>query len=753
MALKPKHTFNSAPIKAQRIFTDRELPRETFRKAIHNFDSTEHSVINFYGFGGIGKSRLLKELSKSESLTSDWCHVRIDMEDPAYQNCAFCLRSLRQTLAQQIKPKPSFRSFDFAYLIYLQKVNPDITINDPSLEYLQTSDLMTDIAQAMVETLEALPVASVVTKLAVLGKKGVNVLDRWWSSAGSRIFKELPSLTPQQIEERLPMMLAEDLNAALDKVDAQKLCVFIDSYEAMWDNAYREGHFFSVDEWVREWITHHPNVLFVIAGRDKLRWPEYQSDWAEVLDAHILESLSDTDARYFLESCDIQDPEIVDVIVENSKGVPFYLDVSVDTYQKIKFTLLRPPTPDDFQGKTQREILDRFIRYLDRAESATLKVLANCRYFDSQLFQYMIRQYNTGYPATDLDRLTQHSFIQTLPGQAYSINPLMKRALIDHQSDESKNTALTCLFYYYADQINGINGEAQLGYKHFIEAQHYFESAQISEKDREDFLHLSGKLYQQQCRMDEALSVFEDLAAIGSSPETIGEARVQIAMTLRQHGQTSKALTIIEPLIEVAHRSHLEMIRCRAMTQRGLCYLSLGLESKDSEYFQRSYQDYQEALGIAKALDNTAETLYINLSMSTAMEHLGQIDESIELLRQTKAIAAQNDLHHSYTDCLNGLARKHLLKGEYQQAIERAEEGLALWQRSGFYRGQLVMYCHILNAHAQQRSDMKHIEKILVNAEQVSLLVTEQVICDMYEQARSHWVDSLVASELTPSSG
>ncbi|WP_128814580.1 hypothetical protein [Vibrio mytili] len=122
------------------------------------------------------------------------------------------------------------------------------------------------------------------------------------------------------------------------------------------------------------------------------------------------------------------------------------------------------------------------------------------------------------------------------------------------------------------------------------------------------------------------------------------------------------------------------------------------------------------------------------------------------MLRQTKAIAAQNDLHHSYTDCLNGLARKHLLKCEYQQAIERAEEGLALWQRSGFYRGQLVMYCHILNAHAQQRSDMKHIEKTLAKAEEVSLLVTEQVICDMYEQARSHWVDSLVASELTPSS-
>lgn len=737
MALTPKHTFEGNPIKAQRIFADRELPRETFKKAVNNFNPRDHSVINFYGFGGIGKSRLLKELSNNDVLNSEWCHVRIDMEDSAYQDCAFCLRSIRQTLAKQFKPKPSFRSFDFAYLIYLQKINPDITINDPSLEYLQTSDLITDIAQAMVDTLEALPVANIVTKLAVLGKKGVNVLDRWWSTNGKHIFKELPSLTPQQIAERLPMMLAEDLNTALGKHGAQKLCVFIDSYEAMWDNAYREGHYFTVDEWVRQWIIYHPNIMFVIAGRDKLRWAEHNSDWEAVLDAHILETLSKQDARYFLESCEIKDNDIVDVIVENSKGVPFYLDVSVDTYQKIKFE--RTPTINDFQGRTQREILDRFIRYLDRTESATLKVLASCCQFDSQLFQHLVRQFNTGYPGTDLARLTQHSFIQTLSEQVYSINPLMKQALLDHQSKQSKNSVLTCLFYYYYRKIEGITSEAQSGYRNFIEAQYYLDKTEIPAKDYENFLHLSGKLYQQQCRMDEALSVFEQLAARGSFPEIIGEAKVQIAMTLRQHGQTPHALEIIEPLIVEATQLHMELIRSRAITQRGLCYLSIGLSTQNTEYFQKSYQDYQAALSIAQVLNSISDILYIKLSMSTAMEYLELIDESIELLRQTKAIAKQNDNQHSYIDCLNGLARKHLIKGEYQQAIEHAEEGLEHWQHSGFYRGQLVMCCHILNAHAAMNSSKEKIEETLVMAHEISQLVTEQVISDMYEQATSKW--------------
>lgn len=738
MALTPKHTFKGNPIKAQRIFADRELPRDTFKNAVNNFNPSDHSVINFYGFGGIGKSRLLKELSNSGVLNSEWCHVRIDMEDSAYQDCAFCLRTLRQTLAQQFKPKLSFRSFDFAYLIYLQKINPDITINDPSLEYLQTSDLMTDIAQAMIVTLEALPVANIVTKLAVLGKKGVNVLDKWWHANGKDIFKELPSLTPQQIAERLPMMLAEDLNAALGKHGAQKLCVFIDSYEAMWDNAYREGHYFTVDEWVRQWIIYHPNILFVIAGRDKLRWAEHDPDWEPVLDAHILETLSVQDARYFLESCEINDNDIVDLIVENSKGVPFYLDVSVDTYQKIKFE--RTPTINDFQGRTQREVLDRFIRYLDHTESATMKVLASCCQFDSQLFRYLIRQFNTGYPATDLDRLTQHSFIQTLSEHVYSINPLMKQALLDHQSEQSKNDVLTCLFYYYYRKIEGITSEAKSGYRNFIEAQYYFDKAEIQAKDYENFLHLSGKIYQQQCRMDEALSIFEQLAASGSSPEIIGEAKVQIAMTLRQHGQTSRALEIIEPLIVESTQFYMELIRCRATTQRGLCYLSIGLSTQDAEYFAKSYQDYQAALSIAQSLNSISDILYIKLSMSTVMEFLDLIDESIDLLRQTKAIAKQNDSQHSYIDCLNGLARKHLIKEEYQEAIEHAEEGLEHWQQSGFYRGQLVMCCHILNAHAALKSSREQVEETLAMAHEISQLVNEQVISDMYEQATSKWI-------------
>lgn len=737
MALTPKYSFKKKLEKAQRIFTDRELPRETFKNAINNFNISEHKVIHFYGFGGIGKSRLLRELSNSEVFDSGWFQVRIDMEDPAYHDCAFCLRSLRQTLAKHLKPKPSFRSFDFAYLIYLQKINPDITINDPRLEYLQNSDLMTDIAQTLIETLDSLPVANLVTKLAVLGKKGAGILERWWNAAGNEIFRELPSLTPQQIAERLPMMFAEDLKIALNKQGANKLCIFIDSYEAMWEKVYREGEYSSVDEWVREWIIHLPNVLFVIAGRDKIRWEEYDSDWREVLDTHILESLSEQDARYFLSNCGINDKSIVDIIVENSKGVPFYLDVSVDTYQKISSE--RVPIDNDFKGKTQKEILQRFIRYLDRTESSTLKVLASCRQFDNELFQFLIRQFSTGFPGTELDRLVQHSFIQKVSDQQYSINPLMKRALLDHQTEQSKINVVTCLFYYYYDKIGGISSEAQLGYRNFVEAQYYLDKAQVSPKDYEDFLYLSGKFFQQQCRMDDALCIFDKLAETGSSQELIGEAKVQIAMTLRQHGQTEKALDIIDSLLLNTKESHLELVYCRALTQRGLCLLSMGLADNNMTSFRRSYQDYQSALEIAQELDSIADELYIKLSMSTVMEHLGQIDESIQLLRQTKAIAEQSGHQHSYTDCLNGLARKHLVLGEYQHAITHAEEGLKLWKQSGFYRGQLVMCCHILNAHAAMNSPRDTVEETLALTLELAELVTEQVIVDMYEQAYKKW--------------
>jgi len=51
---------NSAP--AQRQFTDREEPQESFVKSLSEANGRDYSILTYYGVGGIGKSSLIRHL-------------------------------------------------------------------------------------------------------------------------------------------------------------------------------------------------------------------------------------------------------------------------------------------------------------------------------------------------------------------------------------------------------------------------------------------------------------------------------------------------------------------------------------------------------------------------------------------------------------------------------------------------------------------------------------------------------------------
>jgi hypothetical protein len=84
---------------------------------------------------------------------------------------------------------------------------------------------------------------------------------------------------------------------------------------------------------VRELVKQLPEALWVICGRQKLRWEEIEPDWSNSLSQHELKALPDQSSRQFLASCGIASEPIQDAIVKGSQGVPHYLDLAVDTLQ------------------------------------------------------------------------------------------------------------------------------------------------------------------------------------------------------------------------------------------------------------------------------------------------------------------------------------------------------------------------------------------------------------------------------------
>jgi tetratricopeptide repeat protein len=242
--------------------------------------------------------------------------------------------------------------------------------------------------------------------------------------------------------------------------NSRPVVLFIDTYEALWEGMRTEGRFFSQDEWVRELVAHLPEVLWIIAGRERLRWEELQEDWRNYQHQHLVGGLAEEDARRLLASCGITEEALQEVIVRGSKGVPLDLNLRMDAYWQVKDTQQRDPSPSDFRG-TPQDILDRFLRDLDRSETETLKVLSIPRFWDRELFESLIKEFDTGYPASALPELRRISLVQEeqIPG-TWTIHPLMREALEEHLDAELRERVHRYLFDHYNDSLQGLDSMA-----------------------------------------------------------------------------------------------------------------------------------------------------------------------------------------------------------------------------------------------------------------------------------------------------
>src|SRR5665647_712086 len=233
----------------------------------------------------------------------------------------------------------------------------------------------------------------------------------------------------------LPYFWAQDLNNYL-KSTSKSAVLFIDTYEALWEKERGWGNFNARDTWIRELISKLPeSSLWVICGREELRWNEVDKDWNNYLEQYKLEKLPEKDSLDFLNLCGIEEKEIQRVIIKGSEGVPYYLELAVDTYTEIAKT--GSPVPDNF-ARTRSEIFDRFMTYLSVSEQETLKVLSTPRFWNKDIFKALIEEFKTGYSLTAFSELSRFSFVQETEEGKLQLHPLMRESLQTYQDQELK---------------------------------------------------------------------------------------------------------------------------------------------------------------------------------------------------------------------------------------------------------------------------------------------------------------------------
>jgi hypothetical protein len=203
----------------------------------------------------------------------------------------------------------------------------------------------------------------------------------------------------------------------------------------------------------------------VISGRERLCWGDFEPEWNQRLDQHLVTGLNDDEVEQFLVAAGVSDPDVQETISEASLGVPLYLNLTLETWRNIRLGQSREPTAADFDQNPQ-ELFSRFVGHLPRNEIEALKVLAVPRFWTNALAELLMVEFRTGFSIAALRGLPQLPFVSPgpFPG-TWTMNRLVRACLDDRTPAEFRVRVHRYLFGLYALKLR----DCPLGFSRAIE--------------------------------------------------------------------------------------------------------------------------------------------------------------------------------------------------------------------------------------------------------------------------------------------
>jgi len=513
--------------RAADLFVDRETFRAAYRAAVEELlaQPGKPHLLVYHGVGGQGKTALCRKLiAESGSPRFKPFNIgcgQIDLHENPPAGPIHALVALRNALAQAMGV--SFPAFDLAYADYWSRSNPEkpafvlgatrintfgeiggetgadlaagVAAKAVAIAIGAAGDLTTDVlggAPFLGQTLKRLAKWTIQTTSAALIKAHAPAL--------KTVYERDYTPHPQIIIDSLPDILAHEL--ALHqrrKPGLPKPVIFIDEYENALPHGGGQGPAFSTtwDATLREFISacangsHQPpfqtgcyrydvSALFVILGREKLRWPEIDAGWAPDLKGrqHLLGGLSPPDAGRFLEEAGVREAPLRSAMISAASvtdpdGQPAAFPVLLDLGVQIYFDTLalgRTPSVEDFTltakgfDARRNQLFARFMRsYQDLPGlEALLRRLSCLRYFDAGIIHKLCLDFQLGFNTLEIDSLLSLSFITPIPQfGAHTMARFVAETLASTVNDPDRvatlNSAIGVYDSRFEDTPHGMN--------------------------------------------------------------------------------------------------------------------------------------------------------------------------------------------------------------------------------------------------------------------------------------------------------
>ncbi|MBR5539443.1 MAG: tetratricopeptide repeat protein [Clostridia bacterium] len=663
---------NEQPL-ATREFTDREEPRAAFWNKYNSF-KTEMAdgnvrVISYYGIGGIGKSSLLKKLR---------CEMDERIKSPRYVDYNFevstepksVLEALRHIL--QDKYHFSFTLFDLGIYAYARKIGLN-----PKLPEIKAFIERSPILGLLGAGLDIVDFAGFARKVLSFADKAVALVRNHLLKHKEEL-SEIENMEAADLYAYLPYLFSCDMVTNLENA-AEPLVIFLDTYEKLVNEFAATGDTLERDEWLRGedgLIRNMPNTLWVIGGREKLKWEQFDPEWSEALEQHIVGNLSEADGISFLKKSGVSPDSLCKELYGITHGTPVYLDFCVDRFIAIRDS---GETPDvSLFGKDVRQLVTRFAQYMDDAKRDFVYMLAHLGTFDDKLVERIAPAIIPSFSISSYERIKGFSFINSLGDGRYVMHQTVGEILLADGGEavrligEKVKDAVVPYCIDVLDTLESITPE----YTVLLE---YMKRFAPDSEDTVFYEFEYAGLVFIECRYDESLSLYKQayehsISVLGEEhPQTI-EIMSQLFAVYGNMALAGEAKEIGEKAIDLTKKVFGE----NSAETLDILIKAVSLHCSLAEY-DDALKYGEEAYKISTVLPDISDESYIFLLNSLAIVYncFGRNEDAlvlnIEALDAAKETGDMNTVFVSANSAVNSFFNLGRFEEAHKYAIEATE--------------------------------------------------------------------------------
>jgi tetratricopeptide (TPR) repeat protein len=428
----------------QKLMMSQHRYEELVKKRLGSLGNEPQNILVFYGRAGIGKKELCD--SMFESLKLQYLCALLDGEEIGESFWDAVQKAVNQLRKHFSRVKDGFTCFDLACFDYVRRV--ELNPPESSAEFSKrmgwgdvgdnAAELINSILGELKE--QPIPVIEPLAKLAWFCMTLSNPeLWEWYRRSKCRErLQQLGNCTRnKEVLQQLPIFLLNDLHEYLQRSNLpacnQKAVILVDGYEHLLDKSGQCA-------WLEEMMAQsNPNLLWVIFYEQPLNLTKH---------AHNIPilPLTEAESQAVLEEFGIDEPEICQIIIQASGGIPLYLRLGVETWQDIKKQ--RQPKVTDFARN-----LNEVLRQLDVAwqpdERRMWQVLSHCRTWDEVLFAKLMSQFQLDNWGDRLSQIISSPYVEESSSGVWRLNQLMQQHLQENQPEDLRKSVNHWLFEYY----------------------------------------------------------------------------------------------------------------------------------------------------------------------------------------------------------------------------------------------------------------------------------------------------------------